>query len=157
MKIPQLPFDEASLSGTSGELHELLVESFGLYINWCKKEALKRTKELVESEAAREAIGRVFRKPYEEAAEKLNAEQRKIAENLQNQAIVSFTQFLLIILTGIGFDKHLGEKYVARLRLVMEVCDKRTGECVREEVINRNGRKAFMDYLKEWVNEPPKT
>jgi hypothetical protein len=150
MKIPPALLNEELLSGSASDLHEALVSIFGGYLMWSRDQALSTTRMLVESESAREKIGRVFRGPYDEAAASLSDDQIRIAENLQNEAILRFIQFLAGILAGSGFDKPVGDKHFARFRLVMELIDKDTDSCVLEEVLNRDGRRVFWEYLKNW-------
>lgn len=155
MSIPTIPFDEELLSGGRDDFHEALVSAFGRYVMWCRDQALSGTRTLVESESARKKIGRAFSKPYEEAAQTFSEEQIRISEDLQNEAICGFVGHLVAILTGIGIDKPIGNKHFARFRLVMELVEKETDLCIVEEVINRDGRRVFAEYLKNWMVEHP--
>jgi len=153
MKPPKIEFDENSLSEDSAALHEMLVAAFGEYMMWCREEALRNVKSLVESEEARSRIARVNREVFEKAEKEMSPEQREIAEQLQSKAIGDFARLLLTLLSGTGFDQPLGKDHVARFRLIMEVCDTEEGEIVKEEILNRGGKKFFPEYWARWLNE----
>jgi hypothetical protein len=65
-------------------------------------------------------------------------------------ALDRFIQLFSAWLTGTGFDTPIGEKFVCRARLIIELCDKHTGDVLHEEILNRGGKKAFMDYFGRW-------
>jgi hypothetical protein len=156
MRPPNIPLNRDQLEKSKDEVHELLVEIFGAYVMWCREQALENTRHLVESHEAREEIARLLREPFERAASEFSGEQKEIAHQLQSRAVANFGKLLLTLLSGTGFDQPLGRDFVARFRLVMEICDSREGNVISEEVLNRNGKKFFPEYWAKWLNEYPK-
>jgi hypothetical protein len=155
MRPPNISFNGDQLQKSKDELHELLVGIFGAYVMWCREQALRNTRQLVESPEAREKIARVLREPFERAACEFSEEQKDIAQQLQSRAVASFGKLLLTLFSGTGFDQPLGTEFVARFRLVMEICDSTEGKVISEEVLNRNGKKFFAEYWAKWLNEYP--
>lgn len=133
------------------ELHEALVDVFGQYLIWCRDNALDSVERLVEDSDAREQIGRVFRKTFEDAATKLDSEQRAIAADLQRKAVGAFARNVLTLLSDTGFSHPISKGHVARFRLVMELCESDEGEIVGEETINRGGERFFPEYWNQWL------
>ena len=149
-----LSFDE--LPSDPKERHEALVDAFGQYLLWVRQETLSRTRQLVESNEAREELGRLFRDAYEQAS-RLSAADRDVAYRLVEAAVSFFGRLLLTMISGVGFDNPIGPGHAVRFRLDMEICDVETGQVVLEETINRNGEKFFPEYwgLVEPVRSQP--
>lgn len=154
---PNLALSQADLEKSGEQLHEMLVHIFGAYVMWCREQALENNRRFVESDEAREQLARVLREPFERAASEFTDEQKDIVQQLQSRAVGNFGKLMLTLLSGTGFDQPLGRDFVARFRLVMEICDAREGAVVREEVLNRNGKKFFPEYWTKWLNEYSKS
>jgi hypothetical protein len=131
--------------------HEILVDVFGRYLLWARDESLGRMKKLVESDAERDSLGRLFREVYEEVA-KLTPEDRERAYRLAEHTVSAFARMFLTMISGEGYDDPLGSRHVFRYRLQMEVCDAESGKVVFEETINRGGKRFFPDYFGRWMN-----
>jgi len=99
----------------------------------------------------RNQLGKLFREVFEQAAE-LDADDREVALRLAQSAVGNFASLLLTMISGQGFDDHIGPDHVFRYRLDMEVCDADTGDVVLEETINRGGDRFFPDYWGRWLN-----
>src|SRR5207245_4879053 len=92
----------ADLPNDPKKRHDILVDIFGKYLLWAMNEALSRSDELVEMAEAREKLGRLFRQPYETAANLLRTEQRKAAAAVNRQTLSNFIQLLLGLFTAEG-------------------------------------------------------
>jgi hypothetical protein len=149
---PPIKTEFESLPKDPQERHEYLVDIFGHYIFWAMREALLKSKALVESSEMRSKLGSVFEKPYSEAA-KLTPEQQKIALELAAQTTESFAKNLLVILGSQGITFQLGKCHALQFRLTSEIRDVENMEIKMEEVINRGGEKAFISYWGRWLNQ----
>ena len=141
----------ADLPNDPKKRHDILVDIFGKYLLWAMNEALSRSDELVEMAEAREKLGRLFRQPYETAANLLSTEQRKAAAAVNRQTLSNFIQLLLGLFTAEGISHRLGQHHAIKFRLVMEICEIESMDVILEEVINRGGAKAFASYWGRWL------
>lgn len=147
--LEQLPLNPA-------ERHEVLVDIFGSHLLWAMKEALKNSRTLVESAEARQKLGRIMAAPYAEAASTLKSEDQQIAFRLAEASLQLFARNLLFLLESRGIALKLGDAHAIQYRLTEEICDVENVGVQVEEIINREGKKAFADYLGHWLNEDAK-
>jgi hypothetical protein len=110
------------------------------------------TRELAESEEAREKLGTIRRKKYDELAA-LTPEQQDVACKISVATVDRFIQLFLTMLAGTGVDQRLGNDYAIRFKLDMEICDVENVEVIDRETINRGGKKLFSDYWGRWLNQ----
>ncbi|HVC97214.1 MAG TPA: hypothetical protein VND64_26275 [Pirellulales bacterium] len=151
IRPPKLSISYDTLPSNPKERHEVLVDAFGEYLFWVRRQTLSRIRALSESAEAREELGRLFRPVYEEAS-RLGAEDREKAYQLADAAVGFFARLLLTMISGNGFDDAIGSHHVFRFRLDMEICDAETGEVVSSETINRHGERFFAEYWGRWLN-----
>ena len=151
LKPPKIDLDFDNLPRDPQERHEILLDVFGEYLFWVRGQTLSRARGLAESLEARKQLGTIYRKVYEEAA-KLNPQDREVAYGLAEACLDCFSCLFLTMISGTGFEDHIGPNHVFRYRLDMEICDAETGDIVLEETINRNGKKFFPDYWGRWLN-----
>lgn len=151
MRPPQFSVSFEELPKDPKQLHEMLVDLFGQYLLWVRGQTLSRIHELVESEEARNKLGKLFRDVYDDAAQ-LKPQDKDAALRLAESAVGNFAGLFLTMISGQGFDDLLGPNHVFRYRLDMEVCDAKSGEIVYEETINRGGEKFFPEYWGRWLN-----
>jgi len=149
--VPGGELDLGQLPKQSGERHEALVDLFGRYIMWMRNWNNESTRRLVESPEAREKLGAIFRKPFDETSQ-LTAVDREKAIRLAEASVDGFLKLLLQVLSHQGSDFLFGKDHALRLRLVMELVQKENDELVEQEVINRGGQKHFSDYFGKWLN-----
>jgi len=131
--------------------HEALVDLFGQYVIWARNRTQLSCRQLVESKEARDAIGALARGPYEAIASLSEADQQK-AISFAASNLDYFIRLLLSLLAHRGFDFPFGDDHAVRLRLIMEIADRSSGDITHEETINRDGEKHFADYWGRWLN-----
>lgn len=151
---PRLQLSKDAFDGDD-KLHEELVRLFGALVMWCRDDALEFIQRHVESDTDRQRLATAFRGIYEEAATKLDSDGRQVASELNARAIGHFGKALMTVFAGTGMSLPISDQLVARFRLVVELCDKESGDVIREEVINRGGRRFFADYWNSWINSKP--
>jgi hypothetical protein len=149
---PQIDIDFANLPSDPRERHEVLVDLFGRYMFWLRNWTVSATRELAESEEAREKLGTIRRKKYDELAA-LTPEQQDVACKISVATVDRFIQLFLTMLAGTGVDQRLGNDYAIRFKLDMEICDVENVEVIDRETINRGGKKLFSDYWGRWLNQ----
>jgi hypothetical protein len=148
---PSSDYNVTALPTDPNTRHEELVDIFGQYVMWLRNWAISSAKTLVESIDAREKLGAILRRPYEEAAQ-LSDENRERAIRLANATVDGFIELFIRVLAHQGDDFSLGPKHSVRYNLVIQIVEKESGDLVHEEVINRKGRKHFGDYWGRWLN-----
>ena len=149
---PRIDFDLAELPSDPKERHEVLVDIFGRYLFWLRSWSNTSTQRLASDESARESLGTIRRKKYDQLAE-LTIEQQKIVFAISEATLDRFIQFLLTLLAGTGTDQRLGLEHAIRFRLDLEICDLENVEVVERETINRGGKRFFAEYFDNWLNE----
>lgn len=149
MKPPQVSITFEDLPSDPKARHEAIVDLFGQYAFWARRQSLETARELVMSKEARERLGKLFQAPFEEVA-RLDEDGQKAALELAALCLDSFAKSFLIVLSGTGVGNRLGASHAVRFRLVMEICDVENEEIVEEHVVNRDGKKYFPDYWTKW-------
>jgi hypothetical protein len=149
---PIIDLNIADLSADAKKSHELLVTIFGQYVFWLRNWAIDASRELVESEEARQKLGTLRRGKYEEIAS-FSPKQREAACNLAQATVDRFIQLFLTMLSGTGVDQRVGKSHAVRFKLDMEILEVETEEVVVQETINRAGEKFFADYWSRWLNQ----
>lgn len=149
---PQIDIDFADLPSDPRERHEVLVDLFGRYLFWLRNWTVSATRELAESEEARDKLGTIRRKKYDELAA-LTPEQQDVACKISEATVDRFIQLFLTMLAGTGVDQRLGNDHAIRFKLDMEICDVENVELVDQETINRGGKKFFAAYWGRWLNQ----
>jgi hypothetical protein len=134
-------------------LHEYLVDIFGRYLFWAMRDALRKTKTLVENPDERRKVGHLMQKAYSDASSNLNPEQQRIALDLANKTMESFAKNILAILTSQGITLRMAENHAIQFSLSLEIRDTEDLKLLLSEEINRNGKKAFMSYWGRWLNQ----
>lgn len=147
-----LSFDKelSDLPSQPRERHEALVDFFGQFLFWLRNWTLTSSRNLIESEEAREKLGAIRRKYYEGVAH-LAPEQREAAMLLAEETLNGFAERLTWFLGDEGTDSRFGTRHAYRFRVEMEIVDIETGEIVQQEAINRGGR-FFGSYWGKWLN-----
>jgi hypothetical protein len=145
-----LDYDLSQLPPDNKQRHEVFVDFFGQFLFWLRNGALKTSRSFVETAAAREKLGTVRRRYYEDVA-RLPPEQREAALRLVEETLNSFAERLVHLLGDEGTDARIGSRHAYRLRVELEVVDLETGTVVDEEVINRGGAY-FGRYWGRWLN-----
>src|SRR5436190_5666980 len=135
MPFDHLPFDPE-------DRHELMVDLFGVHFIWAIQEGMRKSVDFVESIDNRQRLGRIPAEPYEQLAEAFNTEQRKLIFSFAEKAIENAADEVLGLLTHQGIALPLGTEHAITFRLIMEIREKEDMNVVREEVINRDGKKA---------------
>ncbi len=100
---PNLKIDFADLPSDAEERHELLVDLFGRYIFWLRKWTVSATRELAESDEARDKLGTIRRKKYDELAA-LTPEQQRIACAICEATVDRFIQLFMTMLERIHIN-----------------------------------------------------
>ena len=144
MDLEGLPDDEAGR-------REALLEAFGEQLFRARNARLASLRRLLGESAAREALGTIHAKPYNELA-RLGPEVVSPGVGVAKAALDNYIYQLLGTFTNIGTDVRIGERHALRYRLVAEIIDVETHEAVEEMVINRDTRKSLVDYFGRWLN-----
>jgi hypothetical protein len=149
---PHIDVDVATLPEDRAAQHEAFVDFFGQHLFWCRQQAFAFTKQAISSPELRQRLGRIPAEPYTRVSE-LPIPAQGTAEALAGASVDHFIQLLLALLTSGGSDLHLGDEHAIRYKLIMEIIKTDDWSSVLpEEVINRNGRKAFASYFGRWMN-----
>jgi hypothetical protein len=148
----KIEIDFANLPSDPRERHELLVDLFGRYIFWLRNWTVNATRELAESEVAREKLGTVRRKKYDKIAA-LTPEQQSVVCEISEATVDRFIQLFLTMMADTGVDQRLGNDHAIRFKLDMEICDIESVKVVDQETINRGGKKFFPEYWGRWLNQ----
>jgi hypothetical protein len=148
---PKIDINFADLPSDSRQRHEVLVDVFGRYIMWLRDWTTDASRELVESEEARQKLGTIRRRKYDAIAQ-LSPDQRAAACTFAQATVDRFLQLFLTLLAGRGVDDRLGTDHAIRFKLDMEIVRVEDGEIVDTETINRSGKKFFADYWGRWLN-----
>ena len=154
--LPGTDFDCKAFSEHGVPVHEDLVNLFGCYFMWARNQAINGSEELVTSEQKREGLARIFREPFDEAAQ-LSTVDRNRAIDLARATVDSFAQLFLRVIAHQGIDFRLGDDKAMRFRLDMEIVDTDSEETIMVDTINRNCEKHFADYWGLWLNRYGKT
>jgi len=149
---PTIEINFAELPNDPKERHELLVDLFGRYLFWLRNWTVDATRQLAESDEAREKLGTIRRKKYDELSA-FTPEQRQTACEISEATVDRFIQLFLTMLAGTGVDQRLGKEHAIRFKLDMEICDVENVDVVEQETINRGGKKFFADYWGRWLNQ----
>jgi hypothetical protein len=152
---PQLQLSPDALE-SEAKLHEELVSLFGAYLMWCRSDAIETISKLIESETDRQKLPTATRGVFEDAAARFEADSREIVAELNARVVGHFGREILHLLSGTGGSLPVSPDLVARFRLIFELCDRESGEVVREEIINRGGMKYFADYWNNWISRQSK-
>jgi hypothetical protein len=149
---PDIDADFASLPSDAKERHEALADFFGQHLFWCRAHALDIARRAVASSELREKLGRIPAESFARVS-MLPESARSAALDLAQASVDQFMRLLLALLTGSGTDQRLGHDHAIRYKLLMEVIALHDPDhIVHEELINRDGRKAFFDYFGRWLN-----
>lgn len=151
---PVFPFDLGSLPDDDRVRHEKLVELFGDYMMWIRKQTLKHADSSTSSIENCQSIASVSREPYEAIAN-MNPEDRQKALAFAKIAVDTYARIFLTVLAGTGDDQKLGDQHSAKFRLNLEIHDVASGELVVDETVNRGGKKFFPEYWGRWINKGP--
>lgn len=148
---PEMGVTFCDLPADPGERHEALVAVFGRYVMLVRNRAVQATHDLVESQEAREALGNLQRRPYDDVAG-MSPDGQHSACKLAEATVDQFIRLFLYTLGGTGTDLRLDEAHAIRFKLVMEILSVERAEVIDEETINRGGEKFFGDYWGRWLN-----
>ena len=149
---PELNADFASLPSDPKARHEVLVAFFGQHLFWCRAHALDTARRAIASAELRDTLGRIPGEPYSRASA-LPESAQNAALDLAQACVDDFMRLLLALLTGTGTDNRLGESHAIHYKLLMELVAADDSECVvHEELINRDGRKPFLEYFGRWLS-----
>ena len=149
---PAFDISFGDLPSDPKERHEILVDLFGRYLMWLRQWTVNATREMSESEDAREKLGTIRRHKYEALSE-LTPEQRETVYSISEATVDRFIQLFLTMLAGTGTDQRLGSDHAIRFKLDMEICDVEDAEVLEVETINRGGKKFFADYWGRWLKQ----
>ena len=155
MSDRQPPKSEISFSDLPSdpqERHEVLVELFGRHLFWLRNWTLSATRELTESEKARDKLASIRREKYEKYAALTN-EQREVAWEVCEATIERFIKLFLTMLSGTGTDQQFDDAHAIRFKLDLEICEAESDKVVAQETINRGGKKYFPEYWGHWLYE----
>jgi hypothetical protein len=142
-QISELPTD-------GSERHERFVDFFGQFVFWLRNRSLEASRNVVESQEAREQLGTIRRSYYEGVAA-LPPNEREAALLLAQETLDGFLERLMWTLGDEGTDARFGDQCAYRFRITMEIVDRSTCEIIDEETINRGG-KFFGSYWGRWLN-----
>ncbi len=148
---PTIEINFAELPNDPKQRHEMLVDVFGHNLLWLRNWSVDATRQLGESEEARETLGTIKRKKYDELSA-LPLEQRETVCEISEATVDRFIQLFLTMLAGTGVDQRMGSDHAIRFKLDMEICDVENVNVVEQKTINRGGKKYFADYWGGWLN-----
>ena len=152
LRPPVISTELSELPTAPEAFHEAMVDIFGRYVMWCRDQALAIHRKRLTNTSAISALPTVERKPYEKLRPgDLVPEQLEALMELQSKAIGDFGTLLMALFTSTGNSLKLGTNHTLRYRLSAEICETTEGTVVREEIVNRGGRKAFMNYWNRWL------
>jgi hypothetical protein len=118
---------------------------------WMRNCTIDSARKLVQSEDARERLGTVHRRPYEELAALAEEDQGR-AVRFAERTVDAFIELFLRVLAHRGVDFRFGASHSIRYKLNMEICDDESNDVSTEETINRDGQQHFADYWGRWLN-----
>ena len=150
MRPPAFDYDLSQLPTDEKQRHEHYVDFFGQFLFWLRNLSLRASRNYIESAEAREQLGTIRRRYYEDVAQ-LPAEKRDAAMLLVEETLNAFLERMTSILGDEGTDARIGGRHAYRFRLEMEIVDVETGEIVDVETINRGGG-FFGRYWGKWLN-----
>ena len=148
---PTIEVNFVDLPTDPKERHEMLVDVFGRYLFWLRNWSVDATRQLAESQEAREELGTIRRKKYDDFSA-LTPEQREMVCKVSEATVDRFIQLFLTLLAGTGVDQRFGSDHAIRFKLDMEICDVENADVVEQETVNRGGKKFFADYWGRWLN-----
>lgn len=147
---PTIEINFAELPKDPKERHEVLVDVFGRYLFWLRNWSVDATRQLAESEEARETLGTIRRKKYDDIST-LSPDQQETVCKISEATVDRFIQLFLTMLAGTGIDQRLGSQHAIRFNLEMEICDVENVDVVEQATVNRGGKKFFADYWGRWL------
>ena len=130
---------------------EAAVDVFGQHLFSLRNQLLDGLQRNIESDEARRRLPTLQRREYDAVAA-LPEEEREAALGLARKAIDLYVQNLLTLLTGTGDSLSFGPDHAINYRLVLEVKKVKSGEVVEEFNVNRDCRKALLNYFGRWLN-----
>jgi len=151
MRPPTVKGSYDSLPGDTPARSEAAVDAFGQHLFSLRNQVLEGLRQYVESDVARARLPALSRREYDAVAA-LAPEGREAALGLSRRAVDSYIPGVLTLLTGTGDSLSLGPDHAINYRLVLEVKKVKTGAVAEEFTVNRNCRKALMDYFGRWLN-----
>ena len=150
MRPLPLDYDLSQLPTDKNRRHEQFVDFFGQFLFWLRNSSLKASRNFIESSEARERLGTIRRRYYENVAQ-MPAAQRDAAMLLVEETLNAFLERMTSMLGDEGTDARIGGRHAYRFRLEMEIVDVQNGEIVDSETINRGG-SYFGRYWGKWLN-----
>jgi hypothetical protein len=151
MPIQTLSINFGELPEDVARRREALLEAFAEQLFRARNGRVASVGRLLSESAARDALGTIHAKPYNELA-RFGPEAASPGAGVAKATLDNYIQHLLAIFANIGSDVRIGPRYALRYRLVAEVIDVETHEVVEETVINRDTDKALMSYFGRWLN-----
>jgi hypothetical protein len=151
MPIQTLSIDYDGLPEDVAGRREALLEAFAEQLFRARNGRVASVGRLLSESAARDALGTIHAKPYNELA-RFGPEVALPGAGVAKAALDNYIHYLLAIFTNVGSDVRIGPRHALRYRLVAEVIDVETHEVVEETVINRDTEKALMSYFGRWLN-----
>jgi hypothetical protein len=150
MRPLPLEYDLSQLPTDKNLRHEQFVDFFGQFLFWLRNGSLNASRKLIESPEARERLGTIRRRYYEDVAQ-MPVGQRDAAMQLVEETLNACLERMTSMLGDEGTDARIGVRHAYRFRLEMEIVDVETGEIVDSETINRGG-SYFGRYWGKWLN-----
>jgi hypothetical protein len=149
---PDIAIDFDSLPAEPAPRHEALVDFFGQHLFWCRHQSCDFAHRAVSSPELRKRLGRIPAEPFTRVSELPESAQTAALE-LAQASIDHFMRNVLFLFTSIGTDLHLGQDHALRYKLILEIIERQDPKTVvDDEILNRGGAKAFMDYFGRWLN-----
>jgi hypothetical protein len=151
MPIQTLSIDFDGLPEDVAGRREALLEAFAEQLFRARNGRVAAVGRLLTESAARDALGTIHAKAYNELA-RFGPDVASPGAGVAKAALDNYIHHLLAIFTNIGSDVRIGPQHALRYRLVAEVIDVETHEVIEETVINRDTEKALMSYFGRWLN-----
>ena len=141
----------SELPSDPSECHEILVDCFGQFLFWLRNWSLESSRKLVESEDARQRLGKLRQRCFEGVA-KMTPEQREAAMLLVEETLNGFGERLIWCLGGKSIDLKFGSKHACRFQVDIEIIEVETEQTVKKETVSVGGKKFFGSYWGRWLN-----
>jgi hypothetical protein len=151
----KLPLDKVSwetVESSEDARLKTLTDFFGQMLFFFRDTALDITGTMIRSEDARKRIGRLQAAPFA-AVSTLDLESQKACLELCKESVDEFCRLLVAYLDHEGDELELTDRYVARFKLIIEICDRQSDAVVAEEVLNRRRPSAFARSWSRWMRQ----
>lgn len=136
------------------ERHEAFIELFGRQLFSLRNEVLQNIRAVVKaSQEARDGMGKVNSQEYTAVA-RLPEDMQEAALGLSRKAVDSLLQHILMLFAhnGLSIDIALGSEHAIAYEILLKAIRKDNRQAVEEHIVNKDGKKVFIEYFGRWLN-----